>query len=161
MHSVQHTFEPIYDKNSSVLILGSFPSVKSREYGFYYGNKQNRFWKLLSFLTNYKYVPSSKEDKILMLINNGIALWDVVYKCDIEGSSDSSIKNVIPCDLNIIINNSSIKNIYANGTTAYSLYMKYCLKNTNRKITKLPSTSPANAKYSFEDLIDSWKIILT
>lgn len=160
MSYVEHTFNPIYNKNSQVLVLGSLPSVKSREYGFYYGHKQNRFWKLIAFITQTEPTPASIEDKTLMLIKNKIALWDVIHSCDIKGSSDSSIRNVVPSNLRLIIDNSNIKKIYANGSAAYSLYMKYCFKDTKKEIIKLPSTSPANAKYSFEHLVSCWNQIL-
>ncbi len=155
---IKHTFEPIFNKDSKILILGSLPSVKSREEGFYYGHPQNRFWSVLSSIYNLE-IPKTIDEKIKMLINNNIAIWDVIESCDIIGSSDSSIKNVIPADLSKILNNSNIQNIYANGKTASKLYKKYSEKNTGIKIIELPSTSPANATYTLDRLIEVWKVI--
>lgn len=156
---IKHTFEPIFNKDSKILILGSLPSVKSREEGFYYGHPQNRFWSVLSSIYNLE-IPKTVDEKIKMLINNNIAIWDVIESCDIIGSSDSSIKNVIPADLSKILNNNKIQNIYANGKTASKLYKKYSEKNTGIKIIELPSTSPANATYTLDRLIEAWKVIL-
>lgn len=159
MDRVIHEIEPVYDKNSKVLILGSFPSVKSRENKFFYGHPQNRFWKTLSAVTNNE-VPVTIEEKRVLLLSIGIAVWDVIKSCDIEGSSDSSIKNVVPNDLNRILNEADIKRIYCNGGKSYSLYVKYCEKVTGRKAIKLPSTSPANAACSLDKLIKEWKVII-
>ena len=152
---VEHTFGPVYDSESRILILGSFPSVKSREISFYYGHPQNRFWKLLSLLFN-----EDIKDKKSFLLKHHIALFDVIESCDIIGSSDSSIRNVKPNDLNIILNNSKIETIYLNGSKAYELYNKYCKDSYDIEAIKLPSTSPANAAYSLNDLYNEWKIIL-
>ena len=111
---VTHTFEPVYDENSRILILGTFPSVKSREQQFYYGHPQNRFWKLLAALTGWK-VPKTISEKKELLLQNGIAIWDVVASCEIVGSSDSSIRNVVPADLNRILQAAPVRKIYANG----------------------------------------------
>lgn len=156
--TIVHPLEAEFDENSRILILGSFPSVKTREYGFFYGNKQNRFWKLLSLIFEDE-IGEKIEDKKEFLHRHQIALWDVIYKCDIIGSSDSSIKNVEPTDLSKIIKTARIKNIYCNGGLSYELYKKYQRKNLVMDAFKLPSTSPANARYSLEDLFDSWKII--
>lgn len=156
---VIHPFKPIFDENSSVLILGSFPSVKSREWNFYYAHPQNRFWKVIAYITNEKSEISTIEDKKNMLIKNNIALWDVIESCDISRSSDSSIKNVKPVRLIDMINKTRIYKIFANGSKAYDLYMKYCYNDVNIKIIKLPSTSSANANYSFEKLASEWNII--
>ncbi len=155
---VEHTFDPVYDLNSKILILGSLPSVKSREEGFYYGHPQNRFWKVIAAIYNNQ-IPSTIEEKISMLIENNIAVWDVISSCDIIGSSDSSIKNVFPADLNKILSYANIKHIYANGKTAARLYKKYSEEKTGIKIIELPSTSPANAMYSLDRLIELWKVI--
>ena len=112
-----HEFDPVYDKNSKILILGTFPSVKSREMQFYYGHPQNRFWKLLARLTNWPQ-PTTIPEKKEMLLKNNIAIWDVIQSCEIAGSSDSSIKNVIANDLTQVLSDSSITRIYANGKTA-------------------------------------------
>ena len=152
---VEHTFGPVYDSESRILILGSFPSVKSREISFYYGHPQNRFWKLLSLLFNEEI-----EDKKTFLLKHHIALFDVIESCDIIGSSDTSIRNVKPNDLSLIINNSKIETVYLNGSKAYELYKKYCADKYDIDAIKLPSTSPANATYSIEKLYNEWRMIL-
>ncbi len=153
-----HTFEPIFDKNSEILVLGSFPSVKSRENNFYYAHPQNRFWRVVASVYSCP-VPKTVEEKKNMLLSNKIAMWDVIKSCEITGSADSTIKSVIPNDLSEILSVADIKKIYANGKTAQSLYNKYIKKNTGVDIISLPSTSPANAAYSLEKLIKEWKII--
>lgn len=153
-----HTFEPIFDKNSEILVLGSFPSVKSRENNFYYAHPQNRFWNVVASVYSCP-VPKTVEEKKNMLLSNKIAVWDVIKSCEITGSADSTIKSVIPNDLSEILSVADIKKIYANGKTAQSLYNKYIKKNTGVDIISLPSTSPANAAYSLEKLIKEWKII--
>lgn len=153
-----HTFEPIFDKNSKILVLGSFPSVKSRENNFYYAHPQNRFWRVVASVYSCP-VPKTVEEKKNMLLSNKIAVWDVIKSCEITGSADSTIKSVIPNDLSEILSVADIKKIYANGKTAQSLYNKYIKKNTGVDIISLPSTSPANAAYSLEKLIKEWKII--
>lgn len=153
---VSHDFEPVFDENSKVLILGTFPSVKSRENQFYYGHPQNRFWKVIAGLTESE-VPQTIEEKKKLLLEHGIAIWDVIESCDIIGSSDSSIKNVVPADIERVVANSKIQNIYANGGTAKKLYEKYSQKKTGREIIGLPSTSPANAAYSLERLLEYWQ----
>lgn len=152
---VEHTFGPVYDSESRILILGSFPSVKSREISFYYGHPQNRFWKLLSLLFNEEI-----KDKKTFLLKHRIALFDVIESCDIIGSSDTSIRNVKPNDLSLIINNSKIETVYLNGSKAYELYKKYCADKYDIDAIKLPSTSPANAAYSIEKLYNEWRMIL-
>lgn len=159
MENVKHEIPPIFDKNSKILVLGSFPSVKSRESQFFYHHPQNRFWKVLSSVIGVD-TPTSIEEKKKFLLDNNIALWDVIASCDIEGSSDSSIKNVVANDLDKIIENCNIKQIFCNGGKSYELYRKYCEKDTNLKAIKLPSTSPANARFSLEKLIAEWNIIL-
>ena len=152
---VTHTFEPIFDEASRVLILGSFPSVKSRENQFYYGHPQNRFWKVTSFVFDEP-VPQTIEEKKQMLKRNHIALWDVIASCDIIGSSDSSIKNVVPNDMDLILQRAHIRAILANGDKAYQLFLKYCKKDGQPPIEKLPSTSPANAAWNMERLTEAW-----
>lgn len=154
-----HTFEPIYNKNSRVLILGSFPSVKSRENNFYYGHPQNRFWKVIAGVTGNP-VPVSIEEKKELLLNNHIAIWDVIASCSIQGSSDSSIRDVVVNDFTKVLQESSIQTIYVNGNKAYELYDKYAKPKIGIEAVKLPSTSPANAAWSVERLCDSWKQIL-
>ena len=158
METVKHEIPPVYDKNSKILILGSYPSVKSRENQFFYHHLQNRFWKVLSSVLD-KDTPITIDEKKDFLLDNNIALWDVIASCDIEGSSDSSIKNVVANDLNKIIDTCDIKQIFCNGGKSFELYKKYCEKNTNLKAIKLPSTSPANARFSLEKLVEDWKVI--
>ncbi len=153
-----HTIEPVWDKNSKVLILGSFPSVKSREEGFYYGHKQNRFWKVIASVCNCS-VPENIQDKKKMLLSNGIAVWDVVHSCDIVGSSDNSIKNVVPNDIGIIIENSKVEHIFTNGKKADELYSKYIEQSVGITAVCLPSTSPANAVWTLEKLCTEWQQI--
>ncbi|MBH1940725.1 DNA-deoxyinosine glycosylase [Mobilitalea sibirica] len=154
-----HPFPPIYDSKSKVLILGTFPSVKSREGEFYYHHPQNRFWKVLSEICRDS-LPDTIEEKKQLLLRNGIAVWDVIKSCEITGSADSSIKNVTVNDLEDILSYAEIRQIYANGSKAYQLYMKYIYPEIKREIIKLPSTSPANASYSLEKLIEFWSCIL-
>lgn len=156
---VRHEFEPVYDQNSRILILGSFPSVKSREQQFYYGHPQNRFWKVIAGLTGYP-VPVTIEEKKKMLLENHIAIWDVIAECEIIGSSDSSIRNVVPAELEQILKAANIEKIYANGGTAKKLFEKFQKKKCGREIIGLPSTSPANAAFSLERLLKEWKCIL-
>lgn len=153
-----HTFQPIFDKNSKILILGSFPSVKSRETGFYYGHPRNRFWQVLADIFDDP-LPQTVVDKQKMLIAHKIALWDVCSSCEIEGSADSSIHEVIPNDLNIILSAAKIEQIYTNGKTAEALFSKYCRKDCAICSICLPSTSPANAAWNIQKLISEWKII--
>ncbi len=153
-----HTIEPVWDKNSKVLILGSFPSVKSREEGFYYGHKQNRFWKVIASVCNCS-VPENIQDKKKMLLSNGIAVWDVIHSCDIVGSSDNSIKNVVPNDIGIIIENSKVERIFTNGKKADELYSKYIEQSVGITAVCLPSTSPANAVWTLEKLCTEWQQI--
>ena len=154
----QHPFPPLYDKNSKVLILGSFPSVKSREQMFFYGHPQNRFWKVISAVMD-KDTPVTIEEKSKFLHANNIALWDVIASCDIVGSSDSSIKNVVANDLTEILQKANIKQIFVNGKTAEKYYNKYIRDNIDRDAVCLPSTSPANAGWSVERLIEAWRIV--
>lgn len=152
---LSHVFEPVYDSKSRVLILGTFPSVKSRENHFYYGHPQNRFWKVLSRITGSE-VPETVEEKKAFLQREHIAIWDVVAECEIIGSSDSSIRNVVPTDLSVILDHAPIRRIYANGGKAWELYQKYALCVTGREIIKLPSTSPANAAFQMDRLLEHW-----
>ena len=153
-----HPINPVYDYNSEVLILGSFPSVKSREAAFFYGHPQNRFWKVTATICN-EAVPESIEEKKSFLLRNKIAVWDAIHSCDIVGSSDSSIKNVVPNDIRAILTESKIEMIFTNGKTAYKMYNKYIKPKTGREAVCLASTSPANAAWSIERLISDWKQI--
>lgn len=156
--TVVHPIQPIFNEDSRILILGTFPSVKSREGQFFYHHPQNRFWKVLAAVCETD-VPSSIEEKIQFLLANKIAVWDVIQSCEICGSSDSSIKNVVPNDLSIILDHSKVNRIFANGNKSSELYIRYCLSKVGRDIIKLPSTSPANASFSLERLIEVWKVI--
>ena len=148
-----------YNGNSRILILGSFPSVKSREERFFYGHPQNRFWKVTSALFGED-VPRTTPEKKAFVLRNHIALWDVIGSCDIEGSADSSIRNVSVNDLGVILKHADIKQIFVNGRTAYKYYKKYSEKETNRTAICLPSTSPANAAWSLERLTMAWAVIV-
>ncbi len=153
-----HPIKPIFDKYSRILILGSFPSVKSREEMFFYGHPQNRFWRVAAGVFSCE-VPKTVDEKRAFLIQNHIALWDVIASCDIDGSSDSSIKNVTANDLGGILAASDIKMIFVNGKTAEKYYNKYIRDVIKREAACLPSTSPANAAWSVERLIPEWNII--
>lgn len=156
---VVHPIPPLYDQNSEILILGSFPSVKSRESMFFYGHPQNRFWKVLAALTKED-VPKTVEEKKALALKHHIALWDVLASCDIVGSSDASIENAVPNDIEKILNESNIQRIFTNGKTAYNYYNRYILKNTRVEAQLLPSTSPANAAWNLERLLTAWSVIL-
>lgn len=153
-----HPVPPVFNKESQILILGTFPSVKSRESEFFYHHPQNRFWKVISAICNDT-IPETIEEKKQLLLRNKIALWDVVQSCEVIGSADSSIRNVIPNDITPILEQADIQNLYANGGTAYRLYKRFIYKHIGREIILLPSTSPANASYSLEGLIEIWSDI--
>lgn len=155
---VNHPFPPLYDKNSKVLILGSFPSVKSREQNFFYGHPQNRFWKVVATVLE-KEIPTTIEEKREFLLSSNIALWDVIASCEITGSSDSSIKNVVANDLTEILETANIKKIFVNGKTAEKYYNRYIKGKIGRDAVCLPSTSPANAMWNVESLVEEWKKI--
>ena len=154
-----HPIPPVFDEDSKILILGSFPSVKSREQNFFYGHPQNRFWKVLSTLFDSP-IPKTVEEKKSLLHKNGIALWDVIESCKIKGSSDSSIKDAVPNDLSKILATADIRAIYTNGKTAQKYYDIYLKKELGTDAHCLPSTSPANAAYSFERLCEEWSTLL-
>ncbi|MDO4327284.1 MAG: DNA-deoxyinosine glycosylase [bacterium] len=156
--TLHHVVNPVYDKDSRVLILGTFPSVKSREMRFFYGHPQNRFWKVLAHVMKES-VPVSVEEKKAFLLRSHIAVWDVIESCQIIGSSDASIRDVVPTDLTEILNTARIRQIYVNGGKAYELYQKYSFPVTKREAVKLPSTSPANASWSFDRLCGAWGCI--
>jgi double-stranded uracil-DNA glycosylase len=156
---VTHIFDPIFDRESRILILGTMPSVRSRAEGFYYMNPLNRFWKVVSEVFGQPF-PNSRGSKILLLREHGTALWDVLKSCDIKGSSDSSIKEPVPNDIAGLIGKSSIRFVFTNGHTASGLYRKLCLKDTGIEDICLPSTSPANNRYyKYEELIKEWSLI--
>ena len=156
---INHNIQPLYDENSRILILGSFPSVKSREAQFFYGHPQNRFWRVVSAVLGVD-CPVTVEEKKKMLLGHSIAVWDTIKSCEIEGSSDSSIKDAVGNDISPILEAANIKAIYCNGTTSYNLYRKFIEPKTGIEAIKLPSTSPANAAWSLDRLICAWKQIL-
>ena len=160
--SQTHPFKPIFDKNSKILILGSFPSVVSRKFGFYYANPQNRFWRVLAGILNAP-LPESTDEKIKFLLANKIAIYDAAISCEIKGSSDAKMTSVAPANLEPIFKSANITRIYANGSRAHEICEKY-LKNqilnaTGKEAVKLPSTSPANAKFSIDKLASEWSVI--
>ena len=156
---VCHPIAPVFDENSRILILGSFPSVKSREAAFFYGHPQNRFWKVVSAVLGVD-CPVSVEEKKRMLLQNRIALWDVIASCRIEGSSDSSIRDAVPTDLQAILKTAGIRAVFCNGQTAFRLYERFQEKETGIPAIALPSTSPANAAFGLDRLVENWKAIL-
>ena len=158
MERIEHPIAPVYNKNSKILILGSFPSVKSREQGFFYGHPQNRFWKVVAAVYDCA-VPVTIEEKRAFLLEHGIAVWDVIQSCEIVGSSDSSIKDAVANDLRVILDAADIRQIFVNGKKAEELYKKYIAPQIGRDAVCLPSTSPANAAWSVERLTKEWKKI--
>lgn len=156
---ITHPIPPVYDARSRILILGSFPSVKSREAAFFYGNRQNRFWTLLSMLLGEE-EPTDTEAKKRFLLANGIALWDVIASCEIVGSADSSIRSVTPNDLTPLLQGSRIRAIFTNGQQASTLYRRYLIGQSGLLDIPLPSSSPANAAYSLPRLLEAWRVLL-
>lgn len=152
---VTHIFNPVYDSNSKVLILGTIPSPKSRELGFYYGHPRNRFWPVIADIVGEPN-PETIEDKIALCHRNKIAVWDVLKSCEIQGADDSSIKEPISNDMNEILNHAPIKAIFTTGTKAFTLYHKHCFPVTGIPAVKLPSTSPANCGISYEKLQEAY-----
>lgn len=155
----QHPFQPLFDGNSEVLILGSFPSVKSRETGFYYGHPQNRFWRVIAALTSSP-LPQTIPEKRTLLLKNHIALWDSIASCTIAGSSDSSIRSAVPTDIGLILSSTHIKDIFCNGKASFNCYNRFILPQTGINAKLLPSTSAANAAWSLDRLIESWATIM-
>lgn len=155
---LDHPFPPLYGEASHTLILGSFPSVRSREAMFFYGHPQNRFWKVIAALygeTEPRDIPAKRA----LILDHGLALWDSVASCNINGSSDSSITDVTPADLASVLAGSEIRRIFCNGTRSYEVYCKYQLPVLGIEAVKLPSTSPANAAWSLDRLIEAWGIV--
>ncbi len=155
---LDHPFGPLFDSNSRVLILGSFPSVKSREQNFFYGHPQNRFWKVIAAIYGQP-VPKTIEEKKHLILSSGLALWDSIASCDITGSSDSSIRNVRANDIRVILDNCNIERIYCNGRKSHELYCRYIEPVTGCSAECLPSTSPANAQWTMDRLISAWSVI--
>ena len=156
--TIQHPIPPTYDEHSEILILGSFPSPKSRESSYFYGHPQNRFWKVVAALFDDA-VPVTVEEKHAFLTRHHIAAWDVIQSCTITGASDSSITDVVVNDISPILNTADIRAIFVNGKTAYKHYQRYMEPVTGRKAICLPSTSPANAAWSLERLTEAWRVI--
>ena len=153
-----HPFMPVYDRNAEILILGTFPSVKSRENKFYYGHPQNRFWKLLARIYQEE-TPKTIEEKTAFLRKHRIALWDVIRSCEIEGSADHTIEKASANDIPSLINETQIRIIYCNGKKAFELYRKFFKEPVDAEVRCLPSTSPANAAWTMEKLISAWEIL--
>lgn len=158
-NTIIHPIPPVYNKDSRILILGSFPSVKSREECFFYGHRQNRFWRVIAAVFSEE-TPVSTQEKKALLLRHGIAVWDVIHSCEITGSADSSIKNAVPNDISRILKESRVTRIFTNGKKADALYAKYLESQTGIKAVCLPSTSPANAAWSLERLTEEWKAII-
>ena len=156
---VTHEFSAVFDRHSRVLLLGSIPSPKSREVGFYYGHPQNRFWKVLAQVLG-EAVPGTIPQKKAMLKKHHVALWDVLESCTIVGASDTSIEDAVPNRIGELVKSSQVKRIFCTGATAYKLYQKFCAKDVGIDAVKLPSTSPANCAVPFDKLVDAYKIIL-
>lgn len=155
---IQHPFPPLYNQHSKILILGSFPSVKSRERQFPYGHPQNRFWRVMANIFNSD-IPPTIEGKKNFLLSNHVALWDVIASCEIEGSADSTIKDVTPNDISQILRDAEIREIFVNGKTAEKYFNRYTKPLIGRSAVCLPSTSPANATWTLDRLIEAWRVI--
>ncbi len=156
---LEHPFGPLFQPESNILILGSFPSVKSREQNFFYGHPQNRFWKVIAALYDQE-LPKTIPEKKALILNNRLALWDSIASCVITGSSDASIREVHPNDLHRILDHSPIEQIFCNGRKSFEMYEKYILPVIGREAVCLPSTSPANARWSLERLTEAWSVLL-
>ncbi len=156
MPLVSHTFAPVFNSRSRLLILGTMPSVKSREMGFYYGHPRNRFWQVLAALADTQ-PPVTVTEKKAFLLSHGVAIWDVLHSCEIHASSDASIRQEVPNDMREILSVVPIARIYCNGAATYRMYEKHCLTNTGIEAVQLPSTSPANAAFSLERLVALWE----
>ena len=158
---IVHPLKPVYDEKSEILILGTMPSPKSREYGFYYSHPQNRFWRILSDLYGEP-LPKTNGEKTVFLLSHRIAIWDVLKSCRISGADDGSIKEPVPNDIASLLHRTGIKKVFTTGTKAASLYRRLCLPKTGIKAFPLPSTSPANRRYyTYEKLLEAYKAILT
>jgi len=157
---VVHPFGPLYDERSEILILGSLPSVKSREQLFFYGHPQNRFWPLLAALFGEP-APATIAEKRALALRHRVALWDTIYSCDIVGSGDSTIRNAVPTDLAPILAGSRVSRIFCNGRTSGLYYHKYQEKALGREAVVLPSTSPANAAWTMDRLLAAWRVLAT
>lgn len=158
MERIEHPFGPLFSVHSRTLILGSFPSIKSREQSFFYGHPQNRFWRVIAAVCGAE-VPSTITEKKELILRHELALWDSIASCEITGSSDASIRNARANDLSVILDHSSIEHIYCNGRKSYELYHRYIEPAVQREAVCLPSTSPANAQWSLDRLIEAWSVV--
>ena len=158
LERVIHDFQPIYNSKSRILMLGTMPSPKSREVGFYYGHPRNRFWRVVSDVCG-EALPVTKEEKISFALKNKIAVWDVLAGCEIRGAEDSSIRNQIPNDMNLILEHSDVQAVFTTGTKAAQLYKRYCYPQTGIEAVCLPFTSPANCRMSYEELYEAYAVI--
>lgn len=157
---ILHAIPPVFDGHSKILILGTMPSPKSREQGFYYMHPQNRFWRVMSELLN-KPLPASNEERRVLLLSNRIALWDVLASCEINGADDGSIKNPVANDMSLILSYADIKAVFTTGAKAAQLYKRLCLPKTGKPAVALPSTSPANCRYyTYDELVKKYTVIL-
>lgn len=160
METIVHTIEPVYGEHSRVLILGTMPSPKSREFGFYYSHPQNRFWPVIAQVLGQP-KPLTTEEKRAFLLRSRIAMWDVLHSCDIKGADDASISNPVPNDLRVIFSAADIRAVFTTGGTATRLYKKYCLPQTQMESIALPSTSPANCRFhTLETLTEAYRVVL-
>lgn len=158
--TVIHPLQPVYDKNSRVLVLGTMPSPKSREYGFYYSHPQNRFWRIISDLY-HEMLPQTNEQKTMLMLRHHIALWDVLQSCKIDGADDASIRDPVPNDIAGLLKNTEIQGVFTTGAKAASLYRKLCLPETGIEAVSLPSTSPANCRfYTYDKLLEAYRVLL-
>jgi hypoxanthine-DNA glycosylase len=155
---LSHPLKPIYDEHSRMLILGTFPSPKSREAGFYYSHPQNSFWRVMATVMESE-VPQNNEEKTIFLLKNKIALWDVLHSCEITGAADGSIRNPVVNDFSELLHKTDIKAVFTTGRTAMKLYQKHCLPKTGIPALYLPSTSPANRSCNFEVLVEKYAVV--
>ena len=154
---VTHAFSPVYDANSRILILGTMPSPQSIKYGFYYSHPQNRFWPLMAAIFDEP-LPKTPSEKASVALRHGIALWDVLASCEIEGASDSSIRHPVPNNISQILDAAPVAHIYTTGKAAFSLFNKFIAPTINRQAIYLPSTSPANqALFPWDTLLQTWR----
>lgn len=156
---ITHSFTPVFDSHSRILMLGTMPSPRSREAGFYYGHPRNRFWKVVSDVCGAA-LPETKEDKIAFALSHHIAVWDVLAGCNICKADDSSIRNPKANDMDVILSHADIRAIFTTGVKAYQLYQKYCYPKTGLGAVALPSTSPANCRTSYGELKKAYSVIL-
>lgn len=159
MNRISHPFPPVMNETCHTLILGSFPSVISRENAFYYGHPQNRFWRVMAAVCGEN-VPHKIPEKKAMLLRHGIALWDVIASCEIVGSSDASVKNAVPVEISQIMTVAPIERVICNGALAARLYRRFLQEQTGIMAQTAPSTSPANAAWSLIRLTEAWKTLL-